>query len=291
VGTFARAAVYAKPWRKIVLSSSAERENYATRTVLEAPATLGTLTSALQTGISGRFDLSQTLNIALSNGSFSSASKLAVLNGDNRLALKADNGVWEVIGFTTAQEVAAGEWQLSGLLRGLYGTEDAMQAGASAGAEAVLLTSAVAALDLTSTEIGLSLNWIAEAAGVSFAASGPLSFAGGVRAETPLSPVHLRASRNASGDIALTWVRRARTDADNWTPADIPLDEESERYQLDILNGTATVRSLTLSAAAFTYSEALQITDFGAQPASFTVRVRQMGRYAAGIAATATFSL
>lgn len=293
VGTFARAAVYAKPWRKIVLSSSAETENYATRTVLEAPATLGTLTSALQTGISGRFDTSQTLNITLSNGSFSSASKLAVLNGDNRLALKADNGLWEVIGFTTAQEVASGQWQLSGLLRGLYGTEDAMQAGASVGAEAVLLTSAVAALDLTSTEIGLTLNWIAEAAGTSFAASGPLSFAGGLRAETPLSPVHLRASRAASGDIAFTWVRRARTDADNWTPADIPLDEESESYQLDILNaaGTATVRSLTLSEAAYTYSEALQITDFGARPASLSVRVRQMGRYAAGIAATATFIL
>lgn len=293
VGTFARAAVYAKPWRKIVLSSSAETENYATRAVLEAPATLGTLTSALETGVSGRFDSSQTLNIVLSNGSFSSASKLAVLNGDNRLAVKASNGVWELIGFTTAEEIAAGQWQLSGLLRGLYGTEDAMQAGVAVGAEAVLLTSAVTPLDLSSTEIGLTLNWIAEAAGTSFAASGPFSFAGGLRAETPLSPVHLRARRDSGGTIALTWVRRGRKDADNWTSTDIPLDEESESYQLDILDaaGSTVLRSITLSEAAYSYSAALQIIDFGTQPASLNVRVRQMGRYAAGIAATATFTL
>ncbi|MBB4954474.1 hypothetical protein H4S14_002951 [Agrobacterium vitis] len=292
-GTFARVAAYARPWRKIVLSSSAETENYATRSLLSAPATLGTLTTALKTGVSGRFDAANVLDVTLANGSFSSASRLAVLNGDNRLALKASNGVWEVIGFVTAQEVASGRWQLSGLLRGLAGTEDAMAAGAEAGAEVVLLNSAVAALDLSSSEIGLSLNWIAEAAGTSFAASGPISFTGGLRAETPLAPVHVRARRQQSGDIALSWVRRGRINADNWTPADIPLDEEVERYQLDIVNAAsgATVRSATLSEAAYLYTVAQQTADFGAKVDHLTVQVRQMGGYAAGIAAMAAFSM
>jgi hypothetical protein len=215
VGTFARVAAYAKPWRKIVLSSSAENENYATRAVLEGPATVGSLNAALAAGVSGRFDRANTLDITLSNGSLSSASKLAVLNGDNLLALKASNDVWEVIGFLNAQEVSSGRWQVSGLLRGLYGTEDAMNAGALSGAEVVVLNNAVSSLDLATSEIGLTLNWIAEAAGTSFAASGPLSFAGGVRAETPLSPVHLRAARADSGDVTITWVRRGRTNADN----------------------------------------------------------------------------
>ncbi|WP_234612506.1 baseplate multidomain protein megatron [Agrobacterium vitis] len=290
-GSFARAAAYASPWRKIVLSSSAETENYATRVVVDGPATLGSLSSALAAGVSGRFDRANRLTVTLSHGSFSSGSRLSVLNGDNRLAIKAANDVWEVIGFQTAEEVESGVWQLSGLLRGLYGTEDAMVAGAVAGAQVVLLNSAVTALDLADSEIDLTLNWIAEAAGTSLAAKGPVSFSGRLRALTPLSPVHLRASRAPSGDIALTWVRRGRTDADNWTPSDIALDEESERYQLDILDaGQATLRSVTLTSAGYAYSADLQAADFGATPSTLAIRVRQIGRHASGIAAEAAFT-
>lgn len=291
-GGFARAAAYASPWRKIVLSSSAETENYATRAVLEGPATLGTLTATLPSGVSGRFDQANAMLVKLSYGSLSSASRLSVLNGDNRLAVKAANDVWEIIGFESATEVSSGEWQLTGLLRGLCGTEDATAAGSVSGAEVVLLNSAATALGLTDSEIGLDLNWIAEAAGTSLASVGPQSFSGGLRAVTPLSPVHLRAARAADGTVSLTWVRRGRTDADNWTPSDIPLDEESETYQLDILDTAAstTLRSVTLTQPAYAYSPALQTADFGAAPASLSVRLRQIGRYAAGIAAEAGFS-
>lgn len=273
-----------------MLSSSAETENYATRAVVEGPATLGTLSSALAAGVSGRFDRANRLTVTLSYGSFSSGSRLSVLNGDNRLAVKAANDIWEVIGFQTAKEVESGVWQLSGLLRGLYGTEDAMATGAVAGAQVVLLNSAVTALDLSNSEIGLTLNWIAEAAGTSLAAKGPVSFSGGVRALTPLSR-YICAPAGPSGDIALSWVRRGRTDADNWTPSDIALDEESERYQLDILDaGKAVLRSVTLTSAAYTYSAALQAADFGAAPSALAVRVRQIGRHASGIAAETVFT-
>ena len=45
------------------------------------------------------------------------------------------NGAWEVLQFAAApRKSRAGRWRLSGLLRGLAGTEDAMAAGAPAGA-------------------------------------------------------------------------------------------------------------------------------------------------------------
>ncbi|TWD46990.1 putative tail protein [Agrobacterium vitis] len=293
VGTFARVAAFAKPWRKIVLSSSAERENYATRAVVQGPATVGHLNSPLAAGVSGRFDRSNRLDVTLASGSFSSASKLAVLNGDNRLAIKASNGVWEVIGFERADEVSSGRWLLSGLLRGLFGTEDAMMAGASAGAEIVALNTAVTPLDLGSSEIGLTFNWLAEAAGTGLAPSGPFTFAGGVRAETPLSPVHLRAKWTVSGDIALTWVRRGRVNADNWALADVPLDEESEAYQLEILDvqGVTTLRSVRLSEPAYLYTAAQQIADFGAMTQNLMVSLRQIGRVAMGIPKIVEFHL
>nr|WP_274706825.1 glycoside hydrolase/phage tail family protein [Allorhizobium sonneratiae] len=284
IGAFARIAVYANPARKILVSSSPETENYVTRATLAANATMGSLNASLTSGVSGRFDRVNTIDVTLASGSFSSASELAVLGGANLVAVMATDGLWELISFTTATEVESGRWKLSGLLRGLYGTEDAMAAGAASGATLVLLNTAVTSLALSTDEIGLTLNIIAEAAGTSFAADGPYSFSGGLRAETPLSPVHLKASRQSDGTLTFTWVRRGRIDADNWTPSDIPLDEDSESYKLDILDaaGSVTLRSLTCNSASYTYDVADQTSDFGAAATALMVSVTQIGRYAMG---------
>ncbi|MGG2476212.1 phage tail baseplate protein, partial [Rhizobium sp. BR5] len=58
---------------------------------------------------------------------------LSVLNGENRIAIKAANGVWEIVAFARAEEIARSRWRLSALLRGLGGTEDALAAGAAIG--------------------------------------------------------------------------------------------------------------------------------------------------------------
>ncbi len=202
--SFARGAVFAKPWRTVGLSSSATTEGYRGRVVLDRPATMGTLVSALAPGVTGRFDWSQALIVDLAYGELSSAAEISVLNGANRLAVRSLSGVWEILSFLQAEEIAAGRWRLGGLLRGLAGTEDAMASGSPEGAAVVLLDEAVKPLGLLSNEAGLSLNWIAEAAG-SLAMAGPFVFAGGLRAATPLAPVHLRCRRTDAGDAVISW--------------------------------------------------------------------------------------
>ncbi|MCM2477625.1 hypothetical protein HGO38_29695 [Rhizobium sp. CG5] len=289
---FACAAVLSKPWRRTVLSSSAESEAYQTRLVLERPAVLGVLTQPLLPGVSGRFDRANTIEADLFHGELASASRLAVLNGANRLALRAANGAFEVIGFAQAQETAADHWQVSTLLRGLGGSEDAMRSGAVAGAEIVLLDAAVKPLGLSSQEAGLSLNWIAEAAGTGLPASGPFVFSGGTRARTPLAPVHLRGARGADGAIRLTWIRRGRIDADSWLQAEIPLDEEVERYRLRILDDGAIRRSIEVTEPAYLYDQTQEIADFGSLQPSLAVTVCQIGRgIAEGIEAQAVLTL
>ena len=141
--SFARAAVFARPWRAVTLSSSATVEGYRPRTRLDQPAQTGRLTQMLPPGITGRFDNAGRLELDLHFGGLSSASALPVLNGQNRISVLCGNGAWEIIGFREAQEVAAGRWRLSGLLRGLSGTTDAMLAGAAPGAAVVVLNGAV----------------------------------------------------------------------------------------------------------------------------------------------------
>ena len=275
---FARVAGFCRPWRRMLVSASAGTEGYRSRAALDRPARLGLLTTPLGTGVTGRFDRGSAVELELFFGGLSSAASLAVLNGENRIAVRSANGAWEIIGFADAEETSPNRWRLTGLLRGLAGTEDAMTAGADVGAPVVMLDEAVVPLGITGEERGLSMNWLVESLGQSGGRAGPFAFAGGIRAETPLSPVHIRGARQVSGDIRLTWTRRGRREADGWDSADIPLDEPEERYRIEILAGEAVRRSVEVTATAFIYAAADELADFGAPQASLSLRVRQLGR-------------
>ncbi|TPW29437.1 hypothetical protein FJU08_13960 [Martelella alba] len=276
--SFAMIAAFSKPWQRLILSSSSQSEGYSMRMTVDRPASTGTVAAALGTGVSGRFDYSQSLVIALDFGAFASGTRLAVLNGANRLAVRAANGEFEIIGYLNAVETEPGVWTLSGLLRGLAGTEDAMAAGSTIGADAVLLDQAVVPIGLTAEERGLARNYLVETSLGQIDPSGPYAFIGGNRAETPLSPVHLRGQRKGNNDVAFSWIRRSRIDADDWAAVDVPLDEDSEAYRLEVLDSGAAVRLVEIDTTAFLYTEEMQIADFGSVPESISVRLRQIGR-------------
>lgn len=287
----ARIAVFARPWRPIVVSSSAGTEGYRQRAVLDRPAMIGTLAMPLTSGPSGRFDRQNTILIDLPSGELSAATELSVLNGENRMAVRAANGVWEIIAFARAEEIAPARWRLSALLRGLGGTEDALAIGAPVGAPVVVLDAAVQPLGLAATERGRRLNWIAEAAGMAGAPAGPFVFEGGLRAETPLAPVHLAAERRRDG-ILLRWVRRGRMEADGWDASEIPLEEPFERYRVEVLDREAVRRTAEVSEPFWLYPRAGELTDFPTLRDHISVRVRQLGRAVPlGVAAHAVLPL
>ncbi|MBL0371082.1 glycoside hydrolase/phage tail family protein [Rhizobium sp. KVB221] len=289
---FACAAVTAKPWRRSALSVSAESENYDKRAVVTRPARTGRLQMALEPGPTAVTDWKNVIRVRMIYGGLSSVSALAQMNGANRIAVRAENGEWEIIGFRVAEEVSANVWNLSGLLRGIAGTEDAMAAGTVAGAPLVVLDQSITPLGLETSEAGLTLNWIAEAFGSAGGKVGPIAFAGGMRAEMPLAPAHLDAVRKPTGDIALSWVRRARIGADAWEGDEIALDEPNETYRLELLGGGAVVRTVSVASSNVLYTQGMEHADFGGMQASVSFRVRQKGaRVALGIAAERTVIL
>ncbi|WP_430256329.1 baseplate multidomain protein megatron [Neorhizobium sp. DAR64872/K0K18] len=289
---FAVVAVFCRPWTRIAVSSSVTTDGYRRRVTLDRPARLGVLVSALDPGVTARFDRSKVLDLELYFGGLSSAQTLAVLSGDNRLAIRASNGIWEIVGFAKAQEIAAGRWRLSGLLRGLAGTEDAMAAGSAVGAACVVLDDAVKPLGLTGDEQGRRLNFLAESLGAVGGRSGPHVFAGGERAQTPLSPVHIRGVRLADGAAQFRWIRRGRVDADGWDGRDIPRDEPDEGYRVEILGTSGVVvRRVEVEAPLFLYPASDELADFGSQQPSLTLSIRQIGQAVPlGIAALATIA-
>ncbi|HVY13306.1 MAG TPA: hypothetical protein VHB73_07065, partial [Alphaproteobacteria bacterium] len=123
---------------------------------------------------------------------------------------------------------------------------------------------------------------------VSEAADAP--FTPGLQTIAPFAPVHVSGARNASDDVAISWMRRARKNAEWLDYIDVPLDEEAEIYDVEILDGATVVRSFEgLTSAEATYTAAEQAADFGSAQAAVDVKVYQISsRYGRGAAASAT---
>ena len=179
------------------------------------------------------------------------------------------------------------------LLRGQLGTNDAMAAGAAAGADVVLLDGAVQAAGLREGEAGLELSWRVGPAGREFGADMTVTetHTGGVRAGLPLSPVHLTAEKQADGGFAFTWIRRGRLDADSWAGVEIPQDEPFETYVLRIGEpGETAVRQVTVGEPSWTYAASSIAADFPVPPDELELDVRQLGRAGEGIAGRLVFT-
>jgi hypothetical protein len=289
-----RIAAWQKPWRSQAIFVSPEDTGFTMRGKIAAPARLGRLLEAMPAGMEGRVEPAGSAVVELFDADVASVTLPQLLNGANAAAVRSAAGPWEVLQFGTAEELSPGTWRLSDLLRGQLGTGDAMAAGAPVGADFILLDDAVVPAGLQAGEIGLQLNWrVGPSAGdlsdVSFATSAQT---GGVRALLPYAPVHIRGNWNGS-DLALSWIRRGRLDADRWDASEIPLAEEAEQYQVAIAPADGgAVRTETVSQPSWLYSAADIAADFDAPPAEVDVTVRQFSAAVGwGIAATRRIAL
>ena len=81
-----------------------------------------------------------------------------------------------------------------------------------------------------------------------------------------------------AADVLFTWVRRTRFAGDSWDPDTVPLNEDVEAYDLEIVGpGGTVVRTVPgLSSPAWTYTAAAQTADFGAPQSSYRLNVYQL---------------
>jgi hypothetical protein len=239
---------------------------------------MGTTLDPLPAGPLARIDRASRVRVLLDGGELASLPLLQLLAGGNVAAVDRGDGEWEVLQFESAALVAPSTYELSGLLRGQAGTDAGMPALLAAGARFVLLDAAVARIDLAAAEIGLPYTWRYGPANRDLGDQGYAERVHAFRGlgQRPLSPVHVRGSRS-TGDLMLQWIRRTRIGGDAWDTAEVPLGEDIERYEVDILDGAAVKRTLAASAPTVTYTAAEQTADFGSPQASLSVRVYQLG--------------
>jgi hypothetical protein len=266
------------PWPgSVAIYGSPETTGYVLKGLASAPATVGVTLDDLPTGPEGRIDHGVRLRVKVEGEALTSCTLLQLYSGRNVAGVRNADGEWEVLQFANAALISPGTYELSGLLRGQGGTERAMRAPVSAGARFVLINTALARLDLAAAELRLPYSWRVGPAtrdiGDATYVAAAHTFQGlGLK---PLSPVHVRATRS-SGDTTISWLRRTRIGGDAWEAPDVPLGEDVESYEVDILDGTLVKRTLPSATTSVTYTSAQQGEDFGAPQSSLDVRVYQL---------------
>lgn len=270
-GHVLRVAAYASPWPgAVALYKSPATSGYALDQMIETPAVMGDSDTAFYAGPTGRWDMGNALWVTLYEGQLESRDDLSVLGGANAAAIRNAGGAWEIFQFANAELVAPNKYKLSRLLRGQAGTERAIGNPVAAGARFVLLNGAVRETGLSAEQRGLALNWR-----YGPASRGIDDFTYQTQVVTaqciglrPLSPAQVRVARNpVNDDLTISWVRRTRIGGDSWEQTEVPLAEDSEKYEVDILSGAMVKRTFAVTAPSVVYTAAQQIADFGAAPA------------------------
>jgi hypothetical protein len=253
---------------------TADGLDYTTAAVATLASIMGATVTVLPPGPVWTWDLGNSVEVQLDDGTLQSLPDERILAGANA-ALIGD----EVIQFATAELIAAGRYRLSRLLRGQRGTEHEVTIH-PAGARFVLLDPArqvrpaflVARLGIATAYKGAP---VPEGPAGEHAVA--LAFTNGGGGLKPFAPVHLKARREATGDVRLSWIRHSRVSGDAWF-AEVPLGEEAEDYDVAILNGSTVVRSVNVATPSWMYSAAQQVADFESQPPTLKWRVAQVSR-------------
>ncbi|MFG1347289.1 glycoside hydrolase/phage tail family protein [Xanthobacter autotrophicus DSM 431] len=287
-------AAAAVPWPgTLAIWRSTDGASFEAVAPITASATFGALLTELTPGPVWRFDRTAALEVTLQSSLLVSASEAEVRAGANALVLYAEGRAPEIIAFTEAVLIDADTYRLSGLLRGLAGTEAAGAEAWPAGTRMVRLDGTLVAVASGISALGRAYVYRVGSARDDQGAEDVTEVAAtvGGRALTPLSPVHLRARRTGEG-IALSFIRRTRAGGDGWEALEVPLAEAGEAYRVEILSGPDVVRTLETSAPQALYAAADELADFGTTQTVLTVRVAQLSAtVGAGTATTAVLAV
>ena len=249
---------------------------------------IGDTTSTLADGDTHTWDMVNKVTVKIITGTLSSSTKDSVLNGANMCVIGN-----EVLQFLTATLTAANTYELSGLLRGRFGSEDQTSLHSTGDRFVMLTLDNVATIACPSSmwfkpwnlKGGSSLKSVTDASYKTFDFTPQAVFA------QPLSPCRTWLERDEGKNITIHWTRRTRGNGDMIDFSDVPLNEDSEKYEIDVMSSnaaTATVKR-TIAVAAqqvATYSAADQIADFGTIQTRVKLRIYQLsatrgrGKYA-----------
>ncbi|OXE37543.1 MAG: hypothetical protein CGW95_01105 [Phenylobacterium zucineum] len=277
-----RLAAYQNPWPGSVTVDIQQSDlTFSPIANISGSSTIGRLLSPLYSGPVGLWDNANSIYLELfgSTMTLSSAAEFDVLGGTNALAIyNASTDGWEIVQFVNATLTGAKQYVLTKLLRGQQGTEDNIGNPIPAGAHVVLLNTVNTYLPMEFSRVRLpaTLSYGPSPYNPTHYTWQQVTKTFTARGLKPFSPTDVKGVRATSNDWTVTWKRRTRFNGDSWESPDVPLNEETESYQVDIMSGSTVKRTVSSTTPTFTYTSAQQVTDFGANQTTLDVIVYQL---------------
>lgn len=275
-------AAYAAPWPgALAVWQGDDAGSFALLRLIEAPSIVGETLTVLPPGPLWRSDRHAVLELRLRGGVLASVSPEAALAGANALALLDAAGVVEIVTASQVELIGPGRFRLSGLMRGLGGSEAAAARSLPTGSRVVVLDGAAVTLTDDLADLGIVRRYrigpvqrdIADATVVEVTA------AASAATLLPLAPVHPQARREADG-IRFSWIRRTRIDGDSWDLVEVPLGEQAERWEISVKQDGIERRRATTQEAAWLYPTASELADFGASQPEIEIVIAQVSAVA-----------
>lgn len=277
-----------------LLTSDDDWQSWSVLGGIPDPATMGFATTTLGAPVCfDAMDAYGRLTVRLYSGTLASVTHDELFAGANHFAYGV-NGRWEIIAARSATLNGDGTYTLTEFLRGRLGTEQ-YSSSHSVNDQVVLLESTPIvffARPLSSIGAAKKYRVVTEGGSVDDAQEFTLTYAG--ENIKPRSPVYLNGSRNAAtNDWSLVWGRRARINAEWLDYVDVPLDEPSSEFEMEIYTTgyAALKRTLTGLISSATYTSAQQVSDFGSNQSTLYVKLYQIStRTGRGHPLTATLT-
>lgn len=163
-------------------------------------------------------------------------------------------GRWEIVNFTTASLVSGTTWELSGFLRGRRGTEWAV--GLHAVGDEIWLADDLKRDAMGLSDVGQELHFKGQTLGRDVSTAPTMTFEYDAQTLMPYAPARLIWTTDGT-DLFGEIIRRTRVGG-TWTDDGVvPLSENSEAYEVDILDTGDVVRTITVTGTnTFTYTAA-----------------------------------
>jgi len=242
--------------------------------VTDAQAKIGSIISGrMSAGVrAGHWDHGSVITVRLANPnqSLSTASSLDdFYNGENAFAVERSTGEWEIFQAYDVTANADNTFTLKNMLRGKKGSEYNIWEH--------LTGARIVALDQSTIVRGvLSANYVGQTVlvrAVTFRTqlldATEITEEYDVSSAKPLSPAHVAGAKMANGDWRIHWVRRARSLSEWRNGTDVPLDESTEEYELEIYDPTLLTLKRTVTDVTttfYTYTASMAMVDFANNP-------------------------
>lgn len=241
-------------WGGAEVYSSVNNVDFSNVVTVRESAVLGSCTTTLATFAPGSalIDLANTVTVTVAHGTLSSSTEAAMFADGTINVMQVGS---ETIRFVTATatDTDPNVYVLSRLFRGQRGTEWAID-GHAAGESCCLLRPR-GLRRIESPAIGATRYLKGVTFGLAPADVAAVAYANTGISSKPWAPVNVQQAKSGS-DYTITWDRRSRlaTRFASASGINVPLGEESERYQVDLYNGGTLVAtySVTSPSAAFT---------------------------------------